>query len=135
MCDNVSPKKSFRVNISDIKEWFGLDPFCKVVCCYNQESLISWSLRKGPYYIQSPLSEWPWAGQGIQLSSWLIDHRSKPLTFVTFPNVFQGIGLHVWPPVSLRYSSMRQGSPSSMTFADPFMYFKVEVLYHLRMYK
>ena len=104
--------------------------FGEIICCCDQEPLVPWGPRKRPHNIQSPLGKWPRAGQGIQFSGRLVDHRSKSLAFITFLNIFQGISLHVWPPISLGYSSMRQRSPSSVTSANSFMYLKEEI-FHL----
>ena len=60
--DNVSPDKLLGIHVSDICQWFSLDPFSKVISADEQISLVPCCFRKWPYNIQAPLSKWPRVG-------------------------------------------------------------------------
>ena len=119
--DNVFPDKLFGVHISDIRQGFHFNPFSEIVYVDQQISLVPYCLGERANNIQARLSKWLRAGQGIKGSSRLVYVWCESLTLIALLHVFLCFLLHIWPPIALNDSFVRQRSSSSVASTDPFM--------------
>ena len=103
--DNIFPNKSLGIHISDICQWFSFNPRGKVICTYQQLSLIPYCPRKRSYNIQAPLSKRPKVRKRIEDAPWLMNIWDKSLTLVTLLYVLLCFLLHIRPPISLSEGS------------------------------
>ena len=55
--NNIFPKKSLRIHVPNICQWFIFNPLGKVICVNQQPSLSPYCLREMSYNIQTPLSK------------------------------------------------------------------------------
>ena len=59
--DNIILEEFLGIHVLDIGVGLSFHPFGKVVRADEELSSVPYGLRKGSYYIQAPLSEWPGA--------------------------------------------------------------------------
>ena len=119
--DNVLPNEFLGVHVPNVGQGFSLHPFSEVISSDYYLSLVPRSFEEGSDNIKAPLCERPWAREGVENPSGLVDIRGESLALVALLNVFLGLSLHVWPPIPLGKCPVRQRPSSGMTSTNPLM--------------
>ena len=58
--NDVFPDEALDILLSDSGQGFCLDPLSEIVNPYNDELELPYCHGEGSYYVEPPLSEWPW---------------------------------------------------------------------------
>ena len=116
--DIVLPDEFLGVHIPNVGQGFSLHPFSEVISSDYYVSLVPRSFGERSDNIKAPLCERPWAREGVENPSGLVDIRGESLALVAFLSVFLGLSLHVRPLVSLGECPVCQRPSSGVTSAN-----------------
>ena len=117
--NNVLPDEFLGIHVPNVGQRFSLHPFGEVIGSDYYVSLVPRSFGERSDYIKAPLCEWPWAREGVENPSGLVDIRGESLALVALLSVFLGLSLHVRPPIPLGKCPVRQRPSSGMTSTNP----------------
>ena len=106
--DDVLPDEFLGVHVPNVGQGFSFHPLSEVISSDYYVSLVPRSFGEGSNYIKVPLCERPWAREGVENPSGLVDIRGESLALVALLSVFLGLSLHVRPPVLLGEFPVRQ---------------------------
>ena len=130
--DNVFPHKFLGISVCNMYQWFRLDSFSEIICGHNEPLAVSRGFQERSHYIQSPLREWPWTCNRVEIGCRLVNRWSKLLTLIAFFHILGGILLHVRPPITLPYGTMCQRSSSDVPSTYPFVNLPQQILNGIR---
>lgn len=86
--------EALDILLSDGGQGFCFNPFGEVVNSHNEELELPYCRKKGPYYVESLLSERPLGNHRSELFQWLSYDVIKALTLVVCFHIGLGVLLH-----------------------------------------
>ena len=119
--DDVLPDEFLGVHVSNVGQGFSFHPFSEVISSDYYVSLVPRSFGERSDNIKAPLCERPWAREGVENPSRLVDIRGESLALVTLLSVFLGLSLHVRPSVPLGECPVRQRPSSGVASTNSLM--------------